>query len=187
MEGRKFIVKEQIYVDRLIELTGDNVVNVVKEALSCLINIAGDEPGVRRMLDSSQSANFCLTLLENVIHKDCGFADPIAMLLSNMTRTESGVKVYADILSDSSASVSVDKLMKVLCSVNHNPNALLDFLAPFLANLSRVEIVRRYFLNPEAQALKQLLPFTQHPSDIRRQAASTIIKNICFETGRYAV
>lgn len=183
VEGRKFILGEQVYIDRLIELAGDDVVNVVKETLSCLINIAGDELGVRRILDSRQTSDFCVMLMTSVLRKDCGFADLIAMLLSNMTRTEMGVKVFVNVLSNPSTSVSIDLFMEVLSSVNHNPSANLHFLAPFLANLSQAEALRGYFLNPESQAIVRVLPFTQHQSGIRRQAASTILKNCCFDTG----
>lgn len=181
--GRQFITSKQIYTDRIIELACDNVTNVVKEAIACLVNTAGDKHGVDLILASSQVNQFLDTILNSVVQKGCLLADAIAMLLSNISREEKGAQKFVDILTSIDPPTTFDQLIQVMCLVGFNQNADLNFLAPFLSNLSQIAVARQYFLDKDKCVIQRLLPFTQHESPIRRQAVSTILKNCCFDTG----
>lgn len=182
-EGTKLITSKQIYVDRLIELACDNVTNVVKEAVACLINVAGTNDGAKIIINSPNFTGFLDAVLNSLVDKGCLLADPLAMLLSNVTRVEKGAEKVVEMLSKPDPPTTFDKLIQVMCLVGYNQHAELHFLAPFLANLSQILTARQYLLNKEKCIIRRLFPFTQHNSEIRRQAVSTILKNCCFETG----
>ncbi|XP_067933658.1 protein HGH1 homolog [Watersipora subatra] len=181
--GRQFIVSKQVYVDRIMELACDNVTNVVRESITCLINIAGDGIGVERILASRESEQFLDMVLSSVVLKGCILADALAMLLSNISREAEGSRRLIKLLLQDDPPATFDQLIQVMCLVEYNANADLNFLAPFLANLSQVETARKHFLDKEKCVIQRLLPFTSHASEIRRQAISTILKNCCFEYG----
>lgn len=181
--GRQFINSKQIYTDKIVELACDNVTNVVKEAISCLINTATDTSGVNSILKSALVDQFLDAILNSVVQKGCILADAIAMLLSNISREKDGANKLVKMLTGSDPPTTFDQLIQVMCLVGFNQNADLHFLAPFLSNLSQVNIARSYFLDKEKCVIQRLLPFTQHESAIRRQAISTILKNCCFESG----
>lgn len=170
-------------MDRLIELASDNVRSVVKEAVACLINVAGSDFGAKLIIDSSIFGEFLDSVLNSVVDKCCLLADPLAMLLSNITRLEKGAQLVVEMLTKPDPPTTFDQLIQVMCFVGYNQHAELHFLAPFLANLSQVLTARQYFLDKEKCVIQRLFPFTQHQSEIRRQAVSTILKNCCFETG----
>lgn len=155
----------------------------MKEAIACLVNTAGDKHGVDLILASSQVNQFLDTILNSVVQKGCLLADAIAMLLSNISREEKGAQKFVDILTSIDPPTTFDQLIQVMCLVGFNQNADLNFLAPFLSNLSQIAVARQYFLDKDKCVIQRLLPFTQHESPIRRQAVSTILKNCCFDTG----
>lgn len=186
-EGLQFISSKQIYVDRIIELACDNVTNIVQEAISCLINLSGNTSGVLCILQSPLFSQFLDSILSSVVLKGCALADPLAMLLSNLTRVERAATKVVEMLSQDDPPATFDMLIQVMCLVGFNSAADLHFLAPFLANLSQVNVARRYFLDKEKCVIQRLLPFTQHKSDVRRQAVSSVLKNCCFEHGMYLV
>lgn len=184
VSGRQFINSKQIYTDRIIELACDNVTNVVKEAIACLINTAADTSGVNSLLKSTLVDQFLDAILNSVVQKGCLLADAIAMLLSNISREKEGASKLVKVLTSGNPPTTFDQLIQVMCLVGYNQNADYNFLAPFLSNLSQVDVARSYFLDKEKCVIQRLLPFTQHESAVRRQAISTILKNCCFETGR---
>ena len=184
VEGRQFITKKQLYVDRIVELACDNVTNVVKESIACLINIAGESKGVNCILCSPLLDQFLDSILSSVVMKGCALADPLAMLLSNITREEKGSTKVVNMLLSDDPPTTFDQLIQTMCLVGYNESADLHFLAPFLANLSQIGVARQHFLDKERCVIQRLLPFTSHHSEIRRQAISTILKNCCFENGK---
>ena len=71
---------------------------------------------------------------------------------------------------------------------NANPasESSYDYLSYTLASLSGLhESIRKYFLTLQSYdfviPLAKLLPFTEHPSHIRRAGVARTIKNVCFE------
>jgi len=182
--GREFIASKEVYIDRIVGLACDNVKNIVKDALACLVNLAGDDVTARLIINCANSGEFLDMLLSNVVEKGCLLADVLAMLLSNLTRIEEGADKVVGMLTSADPPTTMDRLVQVMCLLDYNPNADLHFLAPFLANLSQISVTRKQFLDKEGCILQRLLPFTQHENLIRRQGITSILKNVCFETGK---
>lgn len=185
VDGRQLVTSKNIYIDRIIELACDDVPTIVKDAVSCLINIAGDSNGVNLILQSPLCDRFLDSILSSVILKGCALADAIAMLLSNISRESKASMKIIDMLLQDDPPATFENIIQAMCVVGFNENADLHFLAPFLANLSQVSVARQHFLcKDDKRVLQKLLPFTKHESPIRRQGVSTIVKNCCFDHGK---
>ena len=71
-------------------------------------------------------------------------------------------------------------------NANATSEPTYDYLSYALASLSGLhESIRTHFLTPQPYdslvPLTKLLPFTEHPSHIRRAGVARTIKNVCFE------
>ena len=114
------------------------------------------------------------------------------MLLANLTKQTSlsrllTMKVQA-ISSKSTSDIAIDQLLDLFVQ-NANPTSTsnYDYLSYILASLSGLhEAIRKFFLTVRTYdnliPLTKLLPFTEHPSHVRRAGVARTIKNVCFET-----
>ncbi len=91
----------------------------------------------------------------------------------------------------STSTNAMDQLMD--CFVKETPNKsaeAYDYLSYVLADLSRHEAGRKYFLTK--QAYDEVVPITkvtvftdEHRSQVRRKGVASTLKNVCFETSTH--
>lgn len=107
-------------------------------------------------------------------------ADPLAMLLSNLTK-DAGCSAALLQLSPDSLALLADIFTRGE-GKHANPNASFDFLASVLANVSITAAGRAALLKPDApdrpteSPIAKLAGFTEHPSLIRRGGVISALK-----------
>jgi Domain of unknown function (DUF383)/Domain of unknown function (DUF384) len=118
-------------------------------------------------------------------------------LLSNLSKHPSLSRLLAltvpPLPTPPSSSTSLDQLLDLFVR-NANPTSTskYDYLSYTLASLSGLhESIRKYFLTSQSFdkliPLNKLMPFTEHPSHIRRSGVARTIKNMCFEVSSHPV
>ncbi|KIW32219.1 uncharacterized protein PV07_03779 [Cladophialophora immunda] len=167
---------------------------IAKNALTILINISHDTEILENL---AVDDDFVETLLKKITDPKEQTADEIAMLLSNLAKTDHMEKLIslkralpAKIVSTS--PYALDQLLD--CFVKGadgslNKHANFDYLAYFLADLSKHKVGRDYFLSKRdydgVVPISKLTVFTEHKSHIRRRGVASTIKNVAFEVDKH--
>jgi Domain of unknown function (DUF383)/Domain of unknown function (DUF384) len=118
-------------------------------------------------------------------------ANETAMLLSNLAKHPSLSRLLSLKLptpsTQPSSPLAINQLLDLFVQ-NANPTSTsnFDYLSYTFASLTGLhQSIRTFFLTPQQYdtliPLTKLLPFTEHPSHIRRAGVARTIKNICFE------
>lgn len=140
---------------------------------------------------------FLELLLAKITDRACTNADPAAMLLANMTKSDKLDRLVA-LERAAPAGVSdsrfaMDQLMD--CFVKGadgtlNSEASFDFLSYVFADVSRTPAGRAYFITKREYdgviPVSKLVVFTEHRSIIRRKGVASTIKNCCFDIKSHA-
>lgn len=114
------------------------------------------------------------------------------MLLANLAKSDSIDRVItlkrAIPKGVSTSSLALDQLMDCFVTgaeAKLNPNADYDYLAYFIADLSRHKAGRKYFVTrqpyDDVVPITKLTVFTEHRSHVRRKGVASTIKNVAFE------
>ena len=114
------------------------------------------------------------------------------MLLANLAKSDSLKRVItlkrAVPKPVSSSAIAIDQLIDCFVKgADHgiNKSAEFDYLAYFLADISKHEEGRRYFTVKQKYddviPITKLTVFTEHRSHIRRKGVASTIKNVAFE------
>lgn len=161
-----------------------------KDALLTLVNLAADEFNAKSLIMK------CPTLVENLIDYICKeeskYGDAACAVLSNLSRDSNNCRKIASYFNLSDANnnkredyvkvgkITLEGLLKVFCTENFNESNTLNYLAPFICNLTQIEDVRNKIVK-ENIILLRLLPYTTYEkSIIRRGGIIGAIKNCCF-------
>lgn len=114
------------------------------------------------------------------------------MLLANMAKWD-GLKSIATRKQDPPESLKSDELvLNQLLDLfvkgsdgTYNKDADYDYLAYALADLSKHEEIRQFFITKQdydgVVPLNKIKVFTDHKSDIRRKGVASTIKNVAFD------
>lgn len=113
------------------------------------------------------------------------------MLLSNLCKDTSLSRIttleVTPLETKPSSPQAIDHILDLFVR-NANPSSTseYDYLSYAIASLSGLhELVRQHLLTPQSYdnivPLTKILPFTEHPSHIRRAGVARTIKNVCFE------
>lgn len=184
-EGRSLLITNKILIENVINLAfNDNdQKSIIKDAFFTLINLTANEVISLQLLLSSKQLT--LKLLDYVINPDSKFADVACGVLSNLSRGKRQSELIYDIMK-SDTKYSIDRLLTSFCIENYNKNNnKLDYLAPFICNLTQLDDVRQNILE-NILLFKRLLPYTTYlRSTIRRGGIIGSIKNCCFDYGMY--
>ncbi|CAF9915646.1 MAG: hypothetical protein GOMPHAMPRED_000815 [Gomphillus americanus] len=161
---------------------------IAKNALDMLINLSNDKQ-VLESLDKDDK--FLETLLFRITNTKEPNANEIAMLLSNMAKSDSFERLFTlerdAPLGLSRSRTAINQLMD--CFVKgaegaYNSEADFDYLAYLFADLSKFAKGATYMttIQPydEVPPISKLLPFTTHASHIRRLGVASTLKNISF-------
>lgn len=145
------------------------------DALKILINMSDTAERCRQMTSVPGWTPWALRTLST---KDSLLADPLCMLLSNVTQ-QPAPELSSALLEQ------LQQLIRLYITgadkqTSNSKHANFDFLASVFANLSTVPSARETFvkcdLDDGEAAMTQLAVFTEHPSVIRRGGTASTIK-----------
>lgn len=164
----------------------DEQKSVSKDAFFTLINLSADELDANVLI--SKNPALVRLLVEYILDENSRFADTACAVLSNLSRGKKNSEIifknYLANTGGSKTAISFDRLLQVFCTENYNKHKNnLDYLAPFICNLTQLESVREAILN-DLNLILRLLPYTTYMrSTIRRGGIIGSIKNLCFNYG----
>ncbi|KIW95477.1 uncharacterized protein Z519_04062 [Cladophialophora bantiana CBS 173.52] len=167
---------------------------IAKNALTILINISHDTEIFENLAADDA---FVETLLKKITNPKEQTADEIAMLLSNLAKSDHMEKLInleraLPAKAVSTSPYALDQLLD--CFVKGadgtlNKHANFDYLAYFLADLSKHKVGRDYFLSRRdydgVVPISKLTVFTEHESHVRRRGVASTIKNVAFEVDKH--
>ena len=182
-EGLRLLGKHPRLLRQLLELARDSSQPVVcRDAHLALLNASADP----ELVETLVTLDAVPRLLDRMVDPDWKEADKICMILSNLTRGESGSLAVSRVLAGSGGcSVSLNKLVDVFGRVGYSKHANYDYLATFFSNVSQLAAVREMFLDRKKCIVPRLLPHTQSPSLTRRGGIAGLLRNLCFEVGMF--
>ncbi|KAK4197234.1 hypothetical protein QBC40DRAFT_285894 [Triangularia verruculosa] len=162
---------------------------IAEHALTILINLTADAGVVEFVASDEKFLGIALGLLVDPKEPN---GNLLAMLLANMTKWD-GLKSIISRKQPAPASLHSDELvLNQLMDLfvkgadgSYNKNSDYDYLAYALADLSKHEEIRQFFLTQQdydsVLPLNKIKVFTEHKSDIRRKGVANIIKNVAFD------
>jgi hypothetical protein len=191
LESRMLLLTHQSALSKIIDLAFSETEqkSVNKDAFFTLINLSADELDSKVLLD--KHSDLVARLLDYVLCDSSKFADTACAILSNLSRGKRNSetifsKYFSSIEPNNNDNdknnrlVNFEKLLKVFCTENFNTTNHLDYLAPFICNLTQLEAVRNTILGDKL-ILQRLLPYTTYTrSTLRRGGIVGTIKNCCF-------
>lgn len=190
-ESRKLLLSNKKCLISLIELAfrKEEQKSINKDAFFSLINLSADEIDAGQMMH--QNSDLVQMLLDYILDENSPFSDTACAILSNLSRGKRNSQMIFDNYfvdsnnnnSKTKATVSLAKLLQVFCTEKFNKTNNLDYLAPFICNLTQLESVQTSILN-DLLIIQRLLPYTTYVrSIIRRGGIIGAIKNCCFNYG----
>ncbi|CAG9790616.1 unnamed protein product [Diatraea saccharalis] len=181
-EGVKTLLKNEQVIQNIIELTGDKVEEIAKNALLVLVNVSANVNGATELLKyrPSRFKNVLELLVSYVLNPDKKDADAACMILSNITRLEDELEVCLD-----SFIPHLNDILNAFVNIDYNKRGSnLHYLAPMFSNLSCSYRIRKWLTeeNPHVPVIK-LLPFCNYDqSSIRKGGAIGTVRNLSFDT-----
>lgn len=180
--------RHQLLPVRDLKLLVRDYAPIAKNALTMLINLAGDDEVLKLLAEDDE---FLETLFVKLTNPTEPNADEIAMLFANLAKSEKMQRVLSlkrRIPEVSDSANAIDQLMD--CFVKGAEGALnnhstFDYLSYFFADLSKLDAGRKYFLSRQDYdsviPVTKLTVFTEHKSDVRRKGVASTIKNVAFD------
>lgn len=119
-------------------------------------------------------------------------ANLLTMVLANMTKSDSLKRIIDKKQEPPKELGSDDSILNQLMDLfvkgqdgSYNPKGDFDYLAYVLADLSKHDDIRKYFVTEQAYdkviPITKLKVFTEHKSDIRRKGVASTLKNVAFD------
>jgi hypothetical protein len=199
-ESRKLLIQHPRAVSHVIILAfkKDEQKSIIKDAFFTLINLSADEIDAGVLLQKNPV--LARLVLDYILDENSKFADTACAILSNLSRGRRNSELIfnnyfeqsaandsnnntAQEKAPSKSSINLEKLLQVFCTEKFNKTNNLDYLAPFICNLTQLESVRSTILN-DSLLMMRLLPFTTYQrSVIRRGGIMGCIKNLSFNYG----
>lgn len=192
-ESRKLLISNQKAINSVIILAfkKDEQKSISKDAMFTLINLSADELDATKLMEKNPV--LVRLLIDTILDENSKFADTSCAILSNLSRGKKNSEIILEkyLLKPSNddnnnSKVSnelFEKLLKVFCTENYNKTNNLDYLAPFICNITQLDSVRSIILN-DVSIIQRLLPYTTYMrSEIRRGGIVGSIKNCCFNYG----
>jgi len=180
--GRQFIANNTQLLQRLINVTNDDQAAIAKDAFLSVVNLAADADIAGRIIKLSTAEELLDRLLMAALYE--GLVEPniACIALSNLSRSESSASVIAEfIVKEHEPNIGVSRIVDVLCRPELEG---VDYLAPFLSNLTQVPAIRKNLLDHDRVVFQQILPLINYTkSEVRRGGIVGTVRNCCFETG----
>ncbi|KAI8506776.1 Protein hgh1 [Branchiostoma belcheri] len=178
----EFFLTNKVFIEKILSLTEDTQESIAKDSYLCLINLTADGKFCKVLLEDYDPVP---KFLETVVDPESEFSDSACMILSNVTREESGAERVLDSLVK--GDVGLAKVVEVFCQEGYNKKGKqLHYIGPMLSNLTQLSEARQFVLDHDRCVIQRLLPFTQYQgSVIRRGGIVGALKNCCFETAHH--
>ena len=184
-EGRNFIAGNDKYMKAIINLI-DDFPGIAVDALRTLVNLSADENIAYKLLKLAIEPSLIVRIIKYILKPDSLHADGASMILCNLSRPERCANVIVQSMKENVQEIGLDKIIEVFCLNNFNPHAKMNYLGPYLSNLTQIPEARKYVLDKNKCVIQRLLPFTQFAeSHIRRGGIIGTLRNCCFEMGNY--
>lgn len=181
VSGKTFLKENDEYLRRILYLTKDTNANIRGNAFSVLVNLSAESLISEKLLEY----NVIDTFLSYSLSPNSEHADKVAMILSNLTRTEQGCSEVLKV-AKRNEDCCLNKIVDVLCKEKYNVHCQLQYLATFLSNLTQLQETRNFILDKDRCVIQRLLSFTTYDASlIKRLGIVGAIKNCCFETGDF--
>lgn len=192
--GRLLLLQHPCSLSSLISIAQDKRVGIARNACLAIINISGEEEGVRALLlnrgkvdgqdiDSDHS-NVVMVVIKFIMDPESSLADPGCMILSNLTRPSGTIERVIDIIKK--CGITVDHLASAFTNRQNNysyeegPNR--DYLGQVFSNLSQSVTFRSSLLDHERCIIQRLLCYTHDcSSSVRRRGIVGTLRNCCFD------
>ena len=179
--GKHFLNQNEEYLRCILELTRDLNSNISRDAYSTIVNLSAE----LAISDKLLKFNIIEPFLSYALKQTSEHADKVAMILSNVTRTETGCREVLKV-TNTSEECSLYKIVEVLCVEKYNPRAELNYFATFLSNLTQLQESRDYILDRDCCVIQRLLPFTTYSASlVKRRGIVAVLKNCCFESSEF--
>ena len=188
-EGCALVAANHQCVASLAELVGEQ--NAASRAAArALVNVTAHDradktPHVSQNMFTRQTL---LTILHAALNRSNTLhADVVAMLLSNVSRSQDGAQQIISLMQESTL-YGFDSLINAVCDEKYNEEMNLDYLSQVLENLTQILEARHILLSKQDEALlPRLLPFLSYQKSlIKRSAVAATIRNCCFQTGSFS-
>lgn len=180
--GRRYIADNADHLQRLVNGIDDDQVAIAKEAFLAIVNLAAESDIACHIVKLSNAEKLLNRLLMAALYDGRIEPNIACMALSNLSRPESSATVIAEyIVREHEPDIGVKRVVDVLCQVNVEG---VDYLAPFLSNLTQVSSIRKILLDHDRVIFQRLLPLVNYTkSVVRRGGVVGTVRNCCFETG----
>jgi hypothetical protein len=187
-EGRFMLMQNKNLISSIIHLafmdTKQKQLN--KDAFFALINLSSDElTGLKLLRIDTNNNQLLSSLIDYILNENSKFSDVACAVLSNLSRGKS----HAQLIFDHISETSLEGLLKIFTLENYNKHSNnLDYLAPFLCNLTQLDSVRKHLYANDYAHLRRLLPYTTYQrSIIRRGGIIGCLKNCAFDYGELSL
>ncbi|ESO99588.1 hypothetical protein LOTGIDRAFT_226261 [Lottia gigantea] len=182
LDGRSFIAQGNVYLEGILSLTTDEHDLIIKDAFFSLTNLATDETTAWKLMNMDKFPNNGIKWLRFSISPENETADVVLSLISNLTRSYKCAEKLVQEISESD-DITIEKLVLILCDLEHNKKAKMNYLGTVLMNLTQVPNIRKEITNKDRCIIQRLLPFTEYSaSAIRRGGVVGAIRNCCFDS-----
>lgn len=179
--GVETLIKNDLIMKNIIELTDDKIVEISKTSLLILVNISAHRNGASELLKYKpfNEKNLIEFLITQILNPNKSDADAACMILCNITRLEDELEVCLDAFIP-----HLNELLKVFVNIEFNSTGSdLNYLSPMFSNLSCSYRIRKWLTEPNPYLpIIQLLPFCNYDqSHIRRGGAIGTVRNLAFD------
>ncbi|CAD6565203.1 MAG: hypothetical protein ASARMPRED_006509 [Alectoria sarmentosa] len=166
-------------------LVKDYAKPIAKNALTILINISKDEEVLKLLAEDDA---FLETLLGRMTNSNEPNADPISMLLANLSKSPSIIRLVTltrtVVPALSPSELAITQLLELFnkgADGGYNTEARFDYLAWFFGDLAKDPAFVNYLTTPPRHTsldpLTTFLPHTTSLSPIRRLGTASLLKN----------
>ena len=180
--GRRFLADNTDHLQLLVNVIDDVQAVVAKDAFLAIVNLATEPDIAVRILGLPSAEKLLDRLLVAALYEGRVVPSIACMALSNLSRSECAASVIAEyILRERDPDVGVKRIVDVLCRPDSEE---VDYLAPFLSNLTQVASVRQQLLDHSRVTFQRLCPLINYAKSVtRRGGVVGAVRNCCFETG----
>lgn len=181
-EGVETLLRNDLVIQNIIELTDDNLDEIAKTALLILVNVSAHNKGASELLKFKpfNQKNLIEFFIAQILNPDKKNADAACMILCNITRLEDELEICLDAFIP-----HLNDIVNVFVNIKFNKTGSnLNYLAPMFSNLSCSYRIRKWLVeeNPHVPLIK-LLPFCNfEQSHIRRGGIIGTVRNLTFDS-----
>lgn len=180
-DGCNIIMTEECIVQNILDIVEmDQQSDTSRDALSILLNLTAND----EMVLTLYKLNITQRVLQLLTVHITPHNKYVCMILSNLTRHKQGAVIFTDAIISTNNSVNLTLLIDL---IDKNTDQSMDYIATILSNITQTLQARLLFLNKsDINILSRLLPHIQlQQSLIRRGGIIGLIRNLCFEIGKY--